>query len=329
MKTNLTDIQKLTLDIMNGSVEKYSVKEAEDVIRKAIVDACGGEWNFYKFQKNKWDVFALISEVLSAPMGRDLSEIYGNLVEVRDTNLGDSPVFEIEDTSLFRVGVIANGNQDTRRQELYSSKLTISTDRLAVKIYADFDMYITGRINFPRMVERVQKSFDNKVNELIVNAIYGAYTADARLKAPYKVNGTTVTDEALMDLIAHVEAETGSEVTILGTAKALAKIPNAQPSEVAKREKELLGYYGNFHSRQLVELPQVHKNGTSQFAVADDFLLVVPTGERIVKVLFEGDATVYEGEAKDRNDEQIEFFFARRVGVSVLTASKYGYFRIA
>lgn len=331
----LTDLQRLTIDIINGTVpskfnnEDFSASKAEQMVRQAIVDACGGEWNFYKFQKNKWDVYAIISEVLTAPAGRSIEGVFGDLVEVHDTNLGDTKNFEIENTDLFKVGVSAQGTQDVRRQEIYSKSLSVDTDRLTIKIYAEIDMFISGRINFPRMVERVNKSFDNKVANLVADALYNAYTKDARLVAPYKANGTTVSDDALIDLVSHVEAATGSEVVIMGTAKALGKIPNAQPSEIAKREKELLGYYGSFHSRGLVEIPQVHKNGTDTFSIADDFLMVIPVSDKPVKVLYEGQATVYDGEAKDNSAEQIEFFYGRKVGVMVLCASKYGYWKFA
>lgn len=335
MNTKLTDLQRLTVDIMNGSVpskfqgEDFSQTKAEDMVRQAIIDACGGEWNFYKFQKNKWDVYQVISEVLTAPSGRNVEGIFGDLVEVHDTNLGDTKNFEIESTELFKVGISAQGTQDVRRQEIYNKNVTVDTDRLTVKVYSEIDMFISGRINFPRMVEKVNKSFDNKVATIISDALYNAYTKDARLVAPYKQNGTTIPEEALMELVQHVEAETGSEVAIMGTAKALSKIPNAQPSEVAKREKELLGFYGTFRSRAMVEIPQVHKNGTDSFAIQDDFLLVIPVSDKPVKVVYEGQATVYDGEAKDSTSEQIEFFYGRKVGVMVLTASKYGYWRMA
>lgn len=335
MNTKLTDLQRLTIDIMNGTVpskfqnEDFSQTKAEDMVRQAIVDACGGEWNFYKFQKNKWDVYAIISEVLTAPSGRSVEGLFGDLAEIHDTNLGDTKNFEITNSDLFKVSISAAGTQDVRRQEVYGKNVTVDTDLLTVKIYAEMDMFIAGRINFPSMVERVNKSFDNKVANLIADALYNAYTKDARLIAPYKANGTTVSDDALIDLVQHVEAATDSEVVIMGTAKALAKVPNAQPSEIAKREKELLGFYGTFHNRSMVEIPQSHKNGTDTFAIADDFLMVIPVSDKPIKVMYEGQATVLDGESKDNTSLQIEFFYGRRVGVMVLTASKYGYWKFA
>ena len=46
---NLTDLQKLSLDIVKGKVEKYSANEGSDVIRQAILEACdmGENWDVY------------------------------------------------------------------------------------------------------------------------------------------------------------------------------------------------------------------------------------------------------------------------------------------
>ena len=53
---NLTDLQKLSLDIVKGKVEKYSANEGSDVIRQAILEACdmGENWDVYKFQYKKY-----------------------------------------------------------------------------------------------------------------------------------------------------------------------------------------------------------------------------------------------------------------------------------
>ncbi|HBN04398.1 MAG TPA: hypothetical protein DD434_01225, partial [Bacteroidales bacterium] len=65
----LTDLQQLALDTYKGSVQKYSKSEAENAIRNAVIEACGGEWNFYSFNKNKWDVYQIMAEVLSVSLG--------------------------------------------------------------------------------------------------------------------------------------------------------------------------------------------------------------------------------------------------------------------
>lgn len=324
MISKMTDLQKLAHDTYKGTVQKYSKQEAEDAIRNAIIDACGGEWNFYNFQKNKWDVYQVISEVLSIGLGELLIDRFNRFADIIDTNLGDIPEFIIESKDLFRVATIANGNTDIRRQKLYNGKLDITTEKLAIKIYEDLDRFIAGRINWQNMIDRVQLSYGHEMAIRIYNAIYGAYDI---LTAPYQQSGT-FDETKLLDLIAHVAASTGQTPVVFGTKSALSKITVADSSDAMKDEYNLMGYYGVFRGTDLLELPQAHKPGTSDFVVDDNFLLVVPNTEKIVKVVLEGDPFVYDTEPGERNDEQIEFFFARKAGVAVLRADIFGIYRL-
>ena len=321
----LTDLQQLALDTYKGSVQKYSKSEAENAIRNAVIEACGGEWNFYSFNKNKWDVYQIMAEVLSVSLSELLIDKFNNFCEIRDTELGDTTEFIVADKSLFRVATIADGNTDIRRQKLYNGKLTISTEKLALKIYEDFDRFISGRIDWTEMVNRVQLSYAHELSIRIYNAIYDSYNT---LVPPYQVSG--VFDEAkLLEAIAHVEAATGQKAVVFGTKTALAKITTATASDGMNDKLNLLGHYGMFRGTDLMELPQAHKAGTNTFAVADDFLLIVPNGEKIVKMVLEGDAYVYDTEAGVRNDEQIEFFFGRKAGIGVLKADNYAIYKLS
>jgi len=321
----LTDLQKLAVDTYRGSVQKYSKTEAEGAIRSAVIDACGGDWNYYSFMKNKYDVYQIMSEVLSVGLGELLIGRFDNFAEVRDTQLGDIAEFTVEDNDLFRVATIADGNTDIRRQKLYNGKLQITTEKLAIKIYEEFDRFLAGRIDWTTMVDRVQVSYAHEVSVRIYNAIYGSYDT---LVAPYPISGTF--DEAkLLDGIAHVEASTGQEAVVFGTKRALAKITSTEASNGMKENLNILGHFGTFRSTDLLELPQAHKPGTNDFAIADDFLLVVPNGEKIVKIILEGDAYIRDTEAGARNDEQIEFFFGRNVGIGVLKSDNYAIYKLS
>lgn len=323
----LTDLQRLALDTYKGIPTGYSSQdEAENRIREAVVEVCGGEWNFYNFQENKWKVYKIMAEVLTIAVGETLEDKFSDFVEVRDTELGDKPTFEVENNDLFRISTIASGTNDLRRQKLYNGSLDISTEEIGCKIYEDWTRFIAGRVNFQKLIDKVMKSFAHEIGVRIYNAIYGSY---AKLSATYAKTGTFSAD-VLAEMVGHVEATTGIEAKIYGTKKALGKITSAQVSEKMKDELNTLGHYGVFQGTELVELPQAHKAGTDEFAVADDFLLVVPNGERIVKMVLEGDAFVVDSQdGGARNDRQIEYLFTRRAGVGVLIADVFGIYKLS
>lgn len=330
MIKELTSLQALSLDVYNGKVENYSVEDGEQAIRNAISSACGGEWNYYSFMDNKYKVFQVISEVLSISNGALLVDAFNEFVEIRDTALGDEPEFIIEDHELFRVSTMATGVSDIRRQGIFQNKLTLATFELGVKIYAEFDQFMAGRINWARAVNKVALSFQNKIGEIIYQTIMATYNS---LVAPYQVSGTFDKDN-LSELVAHVEASTGKKAIIYGTKRALAKIPNAQNayeylSNNLKDELNAHGYLKFFEGTMCVELPQAHIPGTQDFVVSDDFLLVVPNGEKIVKLVLEGDPYVMEWDGSGRNDRQIEYLFSRKIGIGILKANQYGIMKLS
>ena len=58
-------------------------------------------------------------------------------------------------------------------------------------------------------------------------------------------------------------------------------------------------------------------------------LLVLPVGEKIVKLGFEGDLmTIENTDGTVRDDQQIEFFMQRKMHLGVLVASRFGAYEI-
>jgi hypothetical protein len=179
------------------------------------------------------------------------------------------------------------------------------------------------------MVNRVAKSFNHEIAILIYKAIYESYTT---LGAPYQISGIYQKDK-LSDAIAHVESATGQKAKIYGTKKSLGKVLDANTTAILSedRKNQILdfGHLKDFEGTEMIELPQGHKAGTTDFAINDNFLLIVPDGEQIVKLLFEGDAYVFENtEAGARNDQQLEYLFGRKMGLGVLKSAIYSIYRL-
>ena len=78
----LTDIQTIARDCYRGNVEQFSKNAANDVLRKEIVEKIGGEWSYTNFQKNKWDVYALIQELIDVDLVNLSEEAFKQFCEV-------------------------------------------------------------------------------------------------------------------------------------------------------------------------------------------------------------------------------------------------------
>lgn len=327
----LNDIQKLSLDAYTGKpVDKYSVDQMNTMLRAAITEACDGEWNFYKFQKNKWDVYAIIAETMPVALKSSLDGAFDDMAEVKDTALGDKNYWVVPNNDLFKVYTVARGNYDVERQTIVSNSFTIPTQKKLIKIYTEIDLFIAGKIDWVEVISRVTKSFGAYVGELIYNTMYNSYDA---IGTPYKHTGAFSAD-TMLELISQVQAATGaSKVQIFGTQIALANIADgAGYSDGEKRRFNEFGFYDMFRGNSMFMFPQAYKAGTSTKAVNDSFALILPdNGEKIVKIMLEGDPEVRDSDGTTRNDGQPEFLFGRMIGAAALTVEEgmYGMYRFA
>lgn len=85
-----------------------------------------------------------------------------------------------------------------------------------------------------------------------------------------------------------------------------------------------------FNGTPMRMIKQVHINGTDTFAINDSFLLVLPQGEeKIVKIVDEGESIIKEISGGQNVDQSLEYTFEKKAGVAVVTAAKYGMYKLS
>ena len=273
----LTDIQKIARDCYTGNVEKYSKNAANDVLRAEIIERVGGEWNYTNFQKNKWDVYALLQEVIDVDLVNLSEEAFKQFCEVKNFELGDAPEFNIKNNNLFKVGIIADGINSTRRQRKLGSKVRTDAFKLAIASYEELDRFIAGRIDWKEYVDTVVASFNHEIATQIVGAFGQAYSEiGTNLKVSTNAEGV---DEELKKIINKVKGATGKNVEIYGTAEALGKIKGVGALSDAD-DKKSMGYVRVFNGVKLVELPNTYNEGTDEWALNNDAIYVIPNGNK-------------------------------------------------
>ena len=174
----MQEVVKLAVDSYKGSVEKYSVRQAQDTIREALIEANNGKTtlNYRDIRDGKCQgLFSLIEIVLGSTIVEGLSEndFYNQFVDFRNLAEGDAPVFVTEDSDLFAVADVANGTQAIRRQRLSGvSEFTLPTTMKMVRIYEELNRVLSGRVDFNHMISKVAESFDQK----LLDDIYSLWT---------------------------------------------------------------------------------------------------------------------------------------------------------
>lgn len=297
-----------------------------EVLRQALIEANGGSTilNYKNIRDGKCvGLFTLIEEILSRTVVEGLQgdEYFNQLVDYRNVAEGDQNVFLVEDSDLFYVAKIADGTQGVRRQRLGGySEVTIPTTLRAVKIYEELNRVLSGRVDFNQFITKVAESFRQE----LLNDIYTLWisaTSDQFGGTTYFPAAGSYDEDALLDLIAHVEAAAnGRTATIIGTKKAVRNLmPSIQGNEV---ESDIynMGYVGKFLGTPVVVTPQRHKINSTEFVLSDDILTIVAGDDRPIKVVREGNPLVLMGDPMQNGDLTQEYLYCEKYGTGIVLA---------
>lgn len=149
-------------------------------------------------------------------------------MDFRNLPEGDKNLFLVEDSDLFVVAEAADGTQGIRRQRLGGvSETSIPTSLKVVKIYDELNRILAGRVDFNYFIGKVSESFRKKLLDDIY-ALWSNASAEQMGGVTYFPAAGAYDEDALLDLIAHVEAAAGGKpATIIGTKKAVRKLTPA------------------------------------------------------------------------------------------------------
>lgn len=322
----IKEIVKLAVDAYKGNVEKYSTKQSQEVLRKALIEANGGstELNYKAIRDGKCQgLFTLIEEILSRTVVEGLQgdEYFNALVDFRNVAEGDQNLFVVEDNTLFVVAEAADGTQGIRRQRLGgATETSIPTTLKVVRIYEELNRVLSGRIDFNDFINKVAESFRQK----LLNDIYGLWsnaTADQLGGVTFFPTAGVYDEDELLDLISHIEAAAnGKPATIVGTKKAVRNLKGAIQSDSAKEDLYNLGYYGKFYGTPVVVTPQRHKVGSTEFVMSDNILTIISGDDKPIKVVYEGDPIVLMGDPMTTADFTQEYCYAEKYGMGIILA---------
>ena len=196
-------------------------------------------------------------------------------------------------------------------------------------MYDEFSRFLAGRIDWNTLCDKVANAFLRDTWEAIYTALEGITTNTRGMNATYVKTGA-YTENTLLELCAHIEAETGEAPVIVGTAAALRSCTTAAVSDQAKSDLYNGGYYGKFNGYNMVKIPQFHKAGTDTFALNDKVIHVFAGGQKFIKFVEAGETYILEKDNTVNADRTIEYLMEREYGVGIVVANHaYGKYTIS
>jgi len=322
----MNDIVKIAVDAYHGNVEKYSVGQSQELLRKALIEANGGsdKLNYKAIRDGKCTgLFALIETILDRTVieGLQGDEMFNALVDFRNVAEGDQNLFVVKDSNLFVVADAADGTQGIRRQRLGGeSEVAIPTSMKYVRIYEELNRVLAGRVDFNYFINKVAESFRQKtLNDIYT--LWSSATAEQLGGVEYFPVAGVYNEDTLLDLIAHVEAAAGGKTaTIVGTKKAVRKLAPSIQGTDSRSDIYNMGYYGKFYGTPVVVTPQRHKWGTKDFVMNDKSLTIIAGDDKPLKFVYEGDPLVIMGNPVDNADLTQEYLYGCKYGTGIVLA---------
>ena len=327
---DMKDIVKIGVDLYKGTVQQYSTDEANETLRKALVEANGGSTKMdpRAIRDGKCSaVFSIIEQIIdkAVPEALAKSDFFNNFGDYRNVALGDRALFRVNDANLFTVDEVANGTQAVRRQRLLGEVDTpIKTTMKMVRIYEEMDRVLAGRVDFNHLIDLVVKSFDQK----ILDDVYTAFNTIVSGNPYAPAAAGTYNEATLLGIIEHVEAAAGGQTaTLIGTKTALRPLIAGIQGTDGKNIVDNQGYVGKFYGCPVIAIPQRHVPGTTNF-VFDDKVINIVAGagadDKPVKFVYEGSPLVIYREPKENFDLTYEYLMGIRYGSAVVTSGNNG-----
>jgi len=334
---NYEEFSKLMFDTAVGKQE-VSAEDANKKIREVMFEVLGVDENCSKkelrkaIRRHKIDVFEVIEETIETLLvsGWGNDPFFNEYVEIKSMAIGDTNEFYVPDESILTVAELAGNHHDLFRQRLGAGRtFSVKTSWYGIKIYAEYELFMAGHVDWAGFVNKIYEAFDKKVNDMVYAAVMSAGSA-VTPSAQFNKSGS-LSKDTLVTLVEDVQTANGVEAVIMGTKTALSKVADLTPvtwySGNMKDERNTTGKLGIWEGIKLVEIPQSFApNDTTTKLVANNKLLVMPEVEnKFIKIYDEGDAQIKEVSDGNTNmDKTIEYEYQQKLGVATVINRRFG-----
>lgn len=332
------DMIKLAVDLAKGrtiteGTQVFSAQQSNEVLRKSFADLMefslegNGKIDRKTFRKHKAEIFEILEEIINETLHEGLEGQFDSFAEYRNLAWGDENLFKTPANQIFRVALVSDGNSNIRRQRLRDgSSFSVDLDTYAIKIGEDFHRFLAGRVQWAELMAGIAESFKRDLTQRIYQAVMNSYGKYGATYHKTFTGSPALTEQDIVEMAMHIQARTGEKVAIYGTKLALRNLPIAHLTEDVKNAINESGYYGKVSGIEMYEIEQSHEYGTDEFAISNDFVLLLPQNkDKMVKVINEGDAVIQDQQGGQTADMMQEYFIANRFGVAVICTKVFGF----
>ena len=175
-ETKYKNFSRLCVDTAKGTVKQYSIEEANDKIRKTIIEMAGLSETptpnevrkAFKKQSVREAVFEVIEETVEDTLvsGWTSSPVFQKYVEVKTLALGQTNKFYTKDPCIITVAEIADGHHSIERQRLGAGKdFGVNVKSYGAKVYMEMSRFLQGVEDWSELINKIAEAFKTECEQ--------------------------------------------------------------------------------------------------------------------------------------------------------------------
>ena len=316
----------------------YSVESVDKAFVEALNEKAG---SINQFMKNRYDLYQIMIETIDEVVPNRTIEALAPIAEIRQVPQGQKTIFKQrvgrQRAKKFLTQVGLSGVYETFRLDEKEFEVKVHARGGATTL--DFERMLDGAEVLAEYMDVLMEGLADSVWAEVQQALRAAINtmgvsttnmySDSSFVADHMVKLCNVVKAygggAVIFAPPEFVAAMGPDVIVPITAAsntALSIMPVRDDVESIHRT----GYINLFRGVPIVQIPQSYVDEKNQETLIDPQLAyILPTGgEKVVKVVFEGDTQIYDWVNKDNS---LEINVYKKMGVAILAYNNWGIYR--
>ena len=317
----------------------FSVENVDEALADGLREMCG---SVNQFMKNRYDIYEIIIEAADEIVPKKVIDAVGIFAEVQQVPQGTKAMFRTKlgraRARKFLTQVGLSGVYESFR--LDNGTFEVAAHAIGGACSIDFERMLDGAENMAELVSLLTEAQTDAVYQEVQRALRAAVSQQG-VPANNRANVTVGNDfdgQEMMKLISTVRAY-GSGAVIFAPpefvaamgADAIVPIPTSgnyggvyHPQDIDAIHNT--GYINLFRGTPIVQIPQsfVDENNVETW-IDPQLAYVLPTGgERVVKVVFEGNTQMWDFV---NADQSMEIHTYRKLGTAILAYHNWAIYK--
>ena len=329
----LQELRELAVHAAKGTApSEYTINQVDAALADGFKELAS---SVNQFMKNRYDIYEIVIQAVDEIVPNKVVDALGIFAEIQQVGQGQKALFKKkvgrDRAKKFLTQVGLSGVYETFR--LDTTTFEVSAHAIGGAASIDFERLLDGAENLGEYVEILTEAQVEAVYQEVQKALHAARN---HMKSTNYVSENKFKSDEMFKLVSVVKAY-GSGAVIFAPPEFVGAMgPDAivpvganyqgiyHPQDIDAIHNQ--GYINIFRGTPIVQIPQsfVDQNNVETW-IDPQIAYVLPTGgERVVKVVFEGNTQVYDWV---NTDQSMEIHTYRKLGTAILTYHNWGIYQ--